>query len=341
MKNIILEIKNTENALTKLNTFLLGNIKTEAGKSVLEIDNEIGKGVIRNITLKGGISFLEYDVTFYEEVKISFNSPSENPIYFAYCSKGYLTQSFGNTGKTRRINEFQTAILSGEENSYNEFYFVKDLHVKTSVIRVDEEFHANTNNVEMLSSQVRKLFNKNEAGEPFVYFGTYNLQIAEQIRQLEAIKQEGLVRVLLTESVVYRILALEIQQHIDDTNNVHNLSSTLTKSELARIKDISDLINEKPEVNYTIKSLCNQCSLSPAKLQEGFKLMHNRTVTDYIRNVRVEAAEELIKNTDLNISEIVYSIGLTSRSYFSKIFKEKYGITPNEFKKQLIIPVAV
>ena len=45
----------------------------------------------------------------------------------------------------------------------------------------------------------------------------------------------------------------------------------------------------------------------------------------------------MLKNTDLNISQIVYSIGFSSRSYFSKIFKEKYGITPNKFKKKLLV----
>ena len=333
MKNIHIEIDNKENALLKLNSYLLGNIKNEAANSILEIDNAIGKGYIRNITLKGGISFLEYDITFFEEVKISINAPKENPIYFAYCSKGHLIQSFGKTGKTRRINEFQTAILSGSTESHNEFYFEKNLHVKASVIKISEAFHSNSDDIDGLSAQIQKLFKYNEAGEPFIYFGTYNLQIADQIRQLAAIKQDGLVRILLTESIVYRILALEIQQHIDDTNNVHNLSSSLTKSELIRIKEVSDLINEKPEKSYTIKSLCDQCLLSPAKLQEGFKLMHDRTVTDYIRNVRVEAAEKLIKNTDLNISEIVYSIGLTSRSYFSKIFKEKYNCSPKYYQE--------
>nr|WP_313790335.1 AraC family transcriptional regulator [Allomuricauda sp.] len=36
--------------------------------------------------------------------------------------------------------------------------------------------------------------------------------------------------------------------------------------------------------------------------------------------------------TEMNISEVVYSIGFTSRSYFSKIFKERYGLSPSEFK---------
>ena len=72
--------------------------------------------------------------------------------------------------------------------------------------------------------------------------------------------------------------------------------------------------------------------MSPAKLQEGFKLLHNRTVSDFIRNVRVETAEHLIKTTDLNISEIVYTVGLTSRSYFSKIFKQKYKCSPKYYQ---------
>ena len=67
-------------------------------------------------------------------------------------------------------------------------------------------------------------------------------------------------------------------------------------------------------------------------LQEGFKLMHGTTVSDYIRAVRVEKAEELIKTSDLNISEVVYSVGFTSRSYFSKIFRQKYNCSPKEYK---------
>ncbi|WP_245585041.1 helix-turn-helix domain-containing protein [Psychroserpens burtonensis] len=43
-----------------------------------------------------------------------------------------------------------------------------------------------------------------------------------------------------------------------------------------------------------------------------------------------------MRSADLNVSQVVYSIGFTSRSYFSKIFKEKYGITPNEYRKSAL-----
>ena len=60
--------------------------------------------------------------------------------------------------------------------------------------------------------------------------------------------------------------------------------------------------------------------------------MHGVTVTKYIRHTRILAAEHVIKTTDLNISEVVYSIGLTSRSYFSKIFKKKYNCSPKDYQ---------
>ena len=63
--------------------------------------------------------------------------------------------------------------------------------------------------------------------------------------------------------------------------------------------------------------------------------MYGRTVTEYIRHVRLEAARDLINTSELNISQIVYTIGFSSRSYFSKIFKAKYNISPSDYLKKL------
>ena len=81
--------------------------------------------------------------------------------------------------------------------------------------------------------------------------------------------------------------------------------------------------------------MSSEVLLSAAKLQEGFKALHDRTVADYIRNVRLEEAEHLLKTTDFNISEVVYSVGFLSRSYFSKIFKTKYRCSPKEYKTEM------
>jgi AraC-like DNA-binding protein len=107
------------------------------------------------------------------------------------------------------------------------------------------------------------------------------------------------------------------------------------KSELKIVRKLSAIILKNPEKEYSLEELSLQSGLTQSKLQDGFKFLYNRTVTEYIRHVRLESARYLIRTTDLNISQIVYTIGFSSRSYFSKIFREKYDITPNQFKKKL------
>lgn len=69
------------------------------------------------------------------------------------------------------------------------------------------------------------------------------------------------------------------------------------------------------------------------KLQESFKYMYDLTVNKYMQQVKLEAAKDLLNSSDYNISQIVNMIGLNNRSYFSKIFKEKYNVSPKYFLK--------
>ena len=57
------------------------------------------------------------------------------------------------------------------------------------------------------------------------------------------------------------------------------------------------------------------------------------TVNDYIKEYRLKRALTMLTSEDKNVSEVVYALGLSSRSYFSKIFKEKYGIPPSSLRK--------
>ncbi|MBJ7880495.1 helix-turn-helix domain-containing protein [Gelidibacter salicanalis] len=109
----------------------------------------------------------------------------------------------------------------------------------------------------------------------------------------------------------------------------------LRNFEIQQLEVLTDKIKANPQQQYTIKELCTQTGLSVSKLQTGFKEMHNCTVAIFIRNIRLEKALDMLRNTDLNVSEIVYSVGLTSRSYFCRIFKKRFKCSPKSFQQQL------
>ena len=330
MKTITLKTAKIHQVLEQLQTTFAGKLTTDAKEHILEIDNPIGKGIIKGISFKGGISYMEFDMEFTEDIAMVASSPDHTPICFAYCSQGHFMHSFGTNGEKHELENFQTGIITSKKSQDNLLYFEKDMRLKMILILVSPTSRSANGN--HLSQELQKLFFKNDKAQNFAYVGSYNLKVAERVRQLNSIDETGIARTLMVEGLAHLILALEIQQHSDDLKKTDLQESSLTKNEMEVVRELSLFVNNYPEKQLSVTYLCKKGGLSPSKLQEGFKFMHGTTVTDYIRDVRVQLAENLIKTTDMNISEVVYSIGFISRSYFSKIFKAKYNCSPKEYK---------
>lgn len=312
-----------------------GELLDDAEEYILYLDNKLAKGEIRGFHLDTNFSYLEYNVTFSEDIQIVSLTPVTNPIYFLYCSKGGLTHSFGINGKRRLLSQFQTGIFSSEPSKNSVFLFQKNNEIQVCNIMVNTYvINESETKLNYLHNQLVKTFIPKNEESLLAYVGSHNLKIASKFDELNSIKETGMVRILLIRGIINMILAFEIQQHSKDIYNIGSKYGTLTSKEMDEVKEISNLINNYPERPFNIKYFCSKTGLSAAKLQKGFKILHNRTVVDYMRSVRLEYAENLIQTTDLNISEIVYTIGLTSRSYFSKIFKEKYNCSPKDYQER-------
>lgn len=334
MKTLHLQRSSETSMLHQLFLHLGGALNVIGNESVLIMDNEIAKGTIKQFILRNGISCFKFNITFYDNILIKYVSQKNISYDFIYSLESSLRHNFGREGKIRKIEKFQTGIFCSGQNLNSILHFAKNIKHNLSLITVCA--FSKKNNEEVGSVFVQKLqsaFKLTEANNSIAYIGSYNLKIAEKIQQLKETYHKGIVRSLLIEAIIITILGLQIQQHSDDLKKKNSNYGSLTKNEMATIRRISENIKKHPENEYSIISICLESGLSKAKLQEGFKLMHDLTVTQYIRDVRILAAEHLIKTTDLNISEIVYSIGLTSRSYFSKIFKEKYKCSPKNYQE--------
>ena len=331
MKTIYIRTTKIDQIFNKLNTSFGGNLEVFSNEFKLELNGNLGNGIINGITFKNGISYLEFDVTLKDTLILSLYSTKRLPIYFAYCTKGSLTHRFGDNDEEHVLNKFQTGILASKRAEESLLTFKKDEPTRISLIVVNTMISENVEGFS-LNQKLRNVFFENNTKDSNVYIGSHNLKISEKIKELNAIKQTGIVRNLMMKGIVHLILAMEVQQRADDLNKLNNATGSLTKKELETVKEFSEFIVNYPENNFTLKFLSRKSGLSANKLQEGFKILHNRTVRDFIINERMKKSEELIRTTDLNISEIVYSIGFTSRSYFSKIFKQKYNCSPKFYK---------
>ncbi|WP_337966420.1 two-component regulator propeller domain-containing protein [uncultured Flavobacterium sp.] len=101
------------------------------------------------------------------------------------------------------------------------------------------------------------------------------------------------------------------------------------------IQKILHFINENiSEPELTVELLSSKIFLSRSQLYRKIKTLTGVSVNEFIRNVRLEKAKQLIEKGNNNINEISYKVGFTSPSYFSKCYKIKYGYLPTQEKEQ-------
>ena len=73
--------------------------------------------------------------------------------------------------------------------------------------------------------------------------------------------------------------------------------------------------------------------LSPAYFSKLFKSVEGVNYIDYLTQVRMDRAKELLKNTDKPINAIALETGYVNEKYFRKLFKKMVGIKPSEYRK--------
>lgn len=100
---------------------------------------------------------------------------------------------------------------------------------------------------------------------------------------------------------------------------------------------IDDYIKENiSDVLIDNESLAKQMNISVPTLQRKVKSLTGLTPNRYIRKYRLDAGAQLLATGKCMISEVSYSVGFNSASYFAKCFKEEYGCLPQDYVKGIL-----
>lgn len=100
------------------------------------------------------------------------------------------------------------------------------------------------------------------------------------------------------------------------------------------IREIIQMMKDKMSENFTLKDIAQQFSFSPNYLGFLFKEETGKTFSEVLSQLRMEQAGKLLKDPTSKIYEIASKVGYRYLPYFSRQFKEAYGMTPMEYRKR-------
>ena len=94
--------------------------------------------------------------------------------------------------------------------------------------------------------------------------------------------------------------------------------------------------------NYTRKirlaDIASELHVNPSYFSALFSQEMKRPFTDYILELRINKAKELLRNTNMDILDISSAVGFENQSYFTKIFRTHTGLTPRQYRQDSVEP---
>lgn len=104
------------------------------------------------------------------------------------------------------------------------------------------------------------------------------------------------------------------------------------KKDVELLKKVRMIIEENLDnPDFNIDSIAQSVGLSRSSFFKKLKNLLGVAPVDFIKEIRLNKAEQLIKTTELSISEIAYAVGFRDAGYFSKCFRSKYNQSPRDY----------
>ena len=89
------------------------------------------------------------------------------------------------------------------------------------------------------------------------------------------------------------------------------------------------------DAQFNMNMLSKEMTMSHAQLHRKITALTGESTGKFVRSVRLTKAVELLRNSDLTISEIAYETGFSEPGYFTKTFSKEYNMTPSDFRSSL------
>ena len=150
-----------------------------------------------------------------------------------------------------------------------------------------------------------------------------------------------IIYVIIIMIIIYLVCRLFIFKRVPKPLNIENKAFSQddlndTSSEDNHFLHLLNrsINNHIDSPDFDIEILCEEMNMSKSTIYRKLKSINGLTPLDYIRRIKLQRACVLLKERELNISQIAYSLGFSNPKYFSKCFKEEFNITPSEYQQK-------
>ncbi|MEM6611878.1 MAG: AraC family transcriptional regulator [Cyanobacteria bacterium P01_C01_bin.72] len=176
--------------------------------------------------------------------------------------------------------------------------------------------------------QLRALVENSNPQQFHFNVGSVTPQMRTIVHQIWDHPYQGAIARMYLEAKVIKLLAIQFAPLIEF--KPHAVRATLKRKSIDCIYQAKNILETQLEYPPSIFELAQQVGVSERTLRRGFRELFSTTIVGYLTSLRMEKAEELLREGKLSISEIANQVGYSHLGNFSTAFKRQFGITPSQ-----------
>lgn len=147
------------------------------------------------------------------------------------------------------------------------------------------------------------------------------------LRQLEDVNRDrALGYEMQVKGLLLCLLSLLVSQN--------DALPTSENADTQRLKTVLQYVTAHFMENLPVAEAAAVCQCSPSHFMRWFKKMTGQSFTEYLNDYRLNAAAEALRSTDDTVLAVAERTGFRNLSYFNRIFKARFGMTPREYRRK-------
>lgn len=233
MKKLYINTGNTTTIFEELSSALGGILTTSGEEHKILLRSNLVRGRIKSTVFNEGACYIQFNLSFTEDVSISIESTKNTPLFFAYCNYGEVEHSFGNQTPKFKLKSGKSAIINTGGSLNTNVYFKKNTRIEFSILGLATS-HSSSVETNEMRNKLKDLFVTTNANS--VFKGKTNSRILQKISKINQISDKSSVSYLLKKELVKEILALEIEQHTDGWIAITEKVTEYAQNKLAEFK---------------------------------------------------------------------------------------------------------
>ena len=307
----------------------------------IEVDSEVGKGTTITVMIHTGKEHFGSEVDFITDDSSATSTPTtfEDKMEQLEIQQNEDKRTILVVDDSKDMRSFLAGILS------------KDYHVETAADGEEAKHIIRSKHIDLVITDLMMpnvdgleltQFIKQSKDFDFtpVILLTAKTAIESRLKALEYGADDYVTKPFEPEYLRARVHnILEQRKQLENSYRQRLMRLEPQKSDdqipgdafLAKLLDVMD--KQLDNNTLTVDDLVEEMNMGRTVFFNKLKSMTGLSPVEFIREMRIKRAAQLLEERQYNITEVTYMVGMNDSRYFSKCFKNTYGMTPSEYRK--------